>query len=93
MGIMEELEGTFERGGKRLNLKMRIFLCLVLVLENCLVVIHESSSRVPIQNGFEFRCGKKSKYENAQQCKDAYISRRLYEREKYFQNSQESTEE
>lgn len=76
-----------------MNLRMKKILFLILFLENCLVVIHESKSRVPVQNGFDFRCGRKSKYESTQQCKEAYISRRLYQREKYMQSLQESGEE
>ena len=71
---------------KKVRFKIWVIVPILLFLNgNCLVVIHESKSRIPIENGYDFRCGKKSKYENRKDCIDAYIARRLAQRENYIQ--------
>lgn len=76
------------------KLKFRQIIPLVVLFSgNCLVVIHESKSRIPIENGYDFRCGKKSKYENRKECIDAYTARRLAQRELYLQTLEGARQE
>jgi hypothetical protein len=52
-----------------------IFLCM-----NCLIAVHKTNTRLPINNGYEFRCDKKNRLGSYSECKEEYISRRMAKR-------------
>ena len=63
--------------------KSIIYSCssIILLLMNCLIAVHKTTTRLPSNNGYEFRCDKKNRLGSYSECKEDYVSRRLAKRE------------
>jgi hypothetical protein len=53
----------------------------ILLLLNCLIAVHKTTTKLPSNNGYEFRCDKKNRFGSYSECKEDYVSRRLAKRE------------
>ena len=72
---------------KKEYIKNSVYFCIFLgVFSNCIIAIHESKSKIPIDNGYSYRCDKKNKFATFEECRADYINRRLNQRESFLEN-------
>ncbi len=70
---------------------LRLFLFLFFLnLNACIIAIHESKNKLPIENGYNFKCDKKNKFGSYNECREDYIARRMAQRDKYLSTQTES---
>ena len=58
-------------------------------LNACIIAIHESKYKLPIENGYNFKCDKKNKFGSYNECREDYIARRMAQRDKYLSTQAE----
>ena len=74
---------------KIIFLRFPLFL-FFLNLNACIIAIHESKYKLPIENGYNFKCDKKNKFGSYNECREDYIARRNAQRDKYTSTQSES---
>ncbi len=67
-----------------------ILLFFMLNLNACIIAIHESKYRLPVENGYNFKCDKKNKFGSYTECREDYIARRQAQRDRYISSQAES---
>jgi len=64
-------------------------IAIIFIFMNCLIAVHKTTTRLPINNGYEFRCDKKNRFGSYSECKEEYMSRRMAKRGSVIKSSLE----
>jgi hypothetical protein len=64
-------------------------LFFIVNLNACIIAIHESKYKLPVENGYNFKCDKKNKFGSYTECREDYIARRQAQRDRYISSQAE----